>query len=110
MLRQFDQEAKAKGLEAHNCCLVTDGQLPVRQCLFPEATRKGITLSPYYYRFHDLRKEFAAAHPEASVSSIEDMLKGNYRLFPRRTLFHTVTHISLISIIIHKVNLSTIMF
>ena len=85
VLRQFDQEAKAKGLEAHNCCLVTDGQLPVRQCLFPEATRKGITLPPYYYRFHDLRKEFAAAHPEASVSSIEDMLKGNclrvYRLF-----------------------------
>ena len=78
VLRQFDQEAKAKGLEAHNCCLVTDGQLPVRQCLFPEATRKGITLPSYYYRFHDLRKEFAAAHPEASVSSIEDMLKGNY--------------------------------
>ena len=76
VLRQFDQEAKAKGLEAQTCCLVVDGQLPIRQCLFPEATRKGITMPPYYYRFHDLRKEFAAAHPEASVSSIEDMLNG----------------------------------
>ena len=61
VLRQFDQEAKAKGLEAQTCCLVTDGQLPVRQVLFPEATRKGITVPPYYYRFHDLRKEFSTA-------------------------------------------------
>ena len=76
VLRQFDQEAKAKGLEAQTCCLVTDGQLPVRQVLFPEATRKGITVPPYYYRFHDLRKEFSAAHPEATASSIEDMLNG----------------------------------
>ena len=37
------------------------GQLPVHQVLFPEATRKGITVPPYYYRFHDLRKEFSTA-------------------------------------------------
>lgn len=55
--------------------LVTDGQLPLRQILLPEAQRKGIRLSDLYYRFHDLRKEFAAGFPEhSSASSVEDML------------------------------------
>ena len=54
---------------------VTDGQLHIRQVLFPEAQRKNLMPLPsYFYRFHDLRKEFTAAHPNSSVSSIEDML------------------------------------
>ena len=55
---------------------MTDGQLPIRQCLFPEAQRKGITLPAYYNRFHDLRKEFSAAYPDSTVSEVEDMLKS----------------------------------
>lgn len=39
------------------CRLVTDGQLPLRQCLHPEACRKEIDLPSYYTAFHDLRKE-----------------------------------------------------
>lgn len=38
--------------------ILTDGQLHLRQCLFPEAFRKNISLPNYYHRFHDLRKEF----------------------------------------------------
>ena len=59
---------------------VTDGQLHIRQVLFPECQRKNlIPLPSYYYRFHDLRKEFVAAHPNISVTSIEDMLNSkNY--------------------------------
>ena len=55
---------------------MTDGQLPIRQCLFPEAQRKGITLPAYYNRFHDLRKEFSAAYPDSPVNEVEDMLKS----------------------------------
>jgi epithelial splicing regulatory protein 1/2 len=54
---------------------MTDGQLHLRQCLFPESQRKNLMPLPsYYYRFHDLRKEFMAAHPNSSVANIEDML------------------------------------
>lgn len=41
-----------------NCFrLITDGQLPLRQCLHPETCRKDIELQQYYSVFHDLRKE-----------------------------------------------------
>ena len=48
----------------------------LRQCLLTEAQRKGICLADYFYRFHDLRKEFSAAFPSAAttVNSVEDML------------------------------------
>lgn len=36
---------------------MTDGQLPLRQCLHPEACAKEIELPSYYCRFIDLRKE-----------------------------------------------------
>uniref|UniRef100_A0A034W8Q1 RNA-binding protein fusilli n=1 Tax=Bactrocera dorsalis TaxID=27457 RepID=A0A034W8Q1_BACDO len=38
--------------------LITDGQLPLRQCLHREACAKSIQLPNYYNRFCDLRKEF----------------------------------------------------
>ncbi|XP_036225030.1 RNA-binding protein fusilli isoform X2 [Bactrocera oleae] len=37
---------------------ITDGQLPLRQCLHREACAKNIRLPNYYNRFCDLRKEF----------------------------------------------------
>ena len=65
-------------MDPETVCLVTDGQLPIRQCLFPEAQRKGITLPAYYSKFHDLRKEFSAAYPDSPVSEVEDMLKSKF--------------------------------
>jgi epithelial splicing regulatory protein 1/2 len=37
---------------------VTDGQLPLRQCLHPEAGAKDIYLPSYYWKFSDLKKEY----------------------------------------------------
>lgn len=56
--------------------LVTDGQLPLRQCLHPEACRKELDLPLYYTVFHDLRKEVARflGKPEEVPQSVGDML------------------------------------
>jgi len=61
VIGQFDRVACDE--LGSNLTLVTDGQLHLRQSLYPEAIRKNITLPSYYQRFHDLRKEFAAAVP-----------------------------------------------
>ena len=61
VIGQFDRVARDE--LGSNLTLVTDGQLHLRQSLYPEAIRKNITLPSYYQRFHDLRKEFAAAVP-----------------------------------------------
>lgn len=44
--------------EAPNFRLITDGALPLRQCLHPEACSKNLKLPAYYCRYNDLRKEF----------------------------------------------------
>ena len=75
VIDRFDTDVARKSLD-NNFVLVTDGQLHVRQCLFPEAQRKNIKLPNYYYKFHDLRKEFMAAKPNCSVLTIKDMLNG----------------------------------
>lgn len=57
--------------------LVTDGQLPLRQCLHPEASSKNIELPSYYFRFHDLRKDFRAfyqAPDDAELSSVTELV------------------------------------
>lgn len=61
-LRQFDRYARATlhsatELGTAHLRLVTDGQLPLRQCLHPEACNKDITLPTYYNSFYDIRKE-----------------------------------------------------
>ena len=78
IIHRFNAELSSRGLDPETVCLVTDGQLPIRQCLFPEAQRKGITLPAYYSKFHDLRKEFSAAYPDSPVSEVEDMLKSKF--------------------------------
>ena len=75
VIDQFDTDVARKSLN-FNFTLVTDGQLHIRQCLFPEAQRKNIKLPSYYYTFHDLRKEFMAARPNSSIMTIKDMLNG----------------------------------
>ncbi|KDR24242.1 RNA-binding protein fusilli, partial [Zootermopsis nevadensis] len=54
---------------------VTDGQLPLRQCLHPETCSKNLDLPGYYSYFHDLRKEFRAFYsmPE-EPQCIRDMV------------------------------------
>lgn len=57
--------------------LVTDGQLPLRQCLHPEACRKELELPLFYTMFHDLRKEVARflSKQEDAPQSVADMLE-----------------------------------
>ncbi|CAG9835477.1 unnamed protein product [Diabrotica balteata] len=57
--------------------IVTDGQLPLRQCLHPEACRKDLDLPPYYSTFHDLRKEVAkyVGRMDDSPQSVSSMLE-----------------------------------
>jgi len=79
VIHQFDSLAQDE--LGGDLTLVTDGQLHLRQCLYPEATRKNITLPSYYQRFHDLRKEFQSCVPspvantvDAGGGSVEEML------------------------------------
>ncbi|XP_035793821.1 RNA-binding protein fusilli-like isoform X2 [Anopheles albimanus] len=60
VIQQFDEYTKSLNLDPHSASfrLVTDGQLPLRQVLHPEASAKEIDLPDYYWRFCDLRKEF----------------------------------------------------
>lgn len=57
-------------------CLVTDGQLPLRQCLHPEAGAKDIHLPAYYWKFSDLKKEYFRSKLSSSAQlSINDLTK-----------------------------------
>ena len=81
VIRQFDLELTSRQIPTDSICLVTDGALPIRQCLFPETQRKEISLPNYYYRYHDLRKEFASAFPDSDATEVEDMLKCKFYHF-----------------------------
>lgn len=75
---QFENYARQTfhiGPSAHSLRFVTDGQLPLRQCLHPETCSKNLDLPSYYAYFHDLRKEFRAFYnmPE-EPQSIRDMV------------------------------------
>ncbi|XP_049307195.1 RNA-binding protein fusilli isoform X2 [Bactrocera dorsalis] len=58
---EFDEYLRSLilyGEDIDSINLITDGQLPLRQCLHREACAKSIQLPNYYNRFCDLRKEF----------------------------------------------------
>lgn len=82
VLRQFERWVRGTLLldpAAPSFRLVTDGQLPLRQCLHPEACNKDLQLPSYYQHFHDLRKELARfLQPRQpclhAVHSVRDML------------------------------------
>ena len=59
-----------------NIVIVTDGQLPLRQCLLPETCSKGINDPPAIFGiFYDLRKEFRKGFPNApEINSIQEMI------------------------------------
>ncbi|XP_052902571.1 RNA-binding protein fusilli [Anopheles moucheti] len=84
VIQQFDEYTKSLNLDPHcpSFRLVTDGQLPLRQCLHPEASAKDVDLPQYYWRFCDLRKEFVrfragdlsrALVPVAEASKLQSM-------------------------------------
>jgi hypothetical protein len=57
--------------------IVTDGQLPIRQCLHRESSIKDIELPEYYNVFHDLRKDFSKfynAPQDQTFNSITDLV------------------------------------
>ena len=66
-----------------NVVLVTDGQLPLRQCLLPETCTKGIAEPPAVLSFfYDLRKEFRKGFPNApEINSIQDMINRKSTIF-----------------------------
>lgn len=66
---QFDSYIRSLSIDPSSPAvrLVTDGQLPLRQSLHPEACTKDIKLPAYYWRFSDLRKEYVR-HRSGDVS------------------------------------------
>ncbi|XP_031637596.1 RNA-binding protein fusilli isoform X2 [Contarinia nasturtii] len=60
VIEQFDQEIRSRNIDPDSPTfrIITDGQLPLRQCLHPEACAKDIELPNYFCKFSDLRKEF----------------------------------------------------
>lgn len=66
-----------------NIVIVTDGQLPLRQCLLPETCSKGINDPPAVFGiFYDLRKEFRKGFPNApEINSIQDMINCKFYFY-----------------------------
>lgn len=62
---------------------VTEGQLPLRQCVHPEASTKDIKLPEYYYSFFDLKKEFCGCYvgEGAGVEDVNGMVKCEWNFF-----------------------------
>lgn len=109
---QFDHFTRSLSIDPNSPSVkfVADGQLPLRQCLHPEACAKDIDLPDYYWRFSDLRKEFVR-HKAGDLSkalipindasklnnnlpslpvipaSIADMLSGKFNMFLNILLF-----------------------
>lgn len=76
---QFDTYVKSLNIEPQTPMfrIVTDGQLPIRQCLHREASIKDIELPEYYNVFHDLRKDFSKFYnaPQDQIfNSITDLV------------------------------------
>ena len=57
-LNDLDRFIATKGLSPETFCLCTEGQLHLRQVLYPEVTRKNILLKPYMFKFFDVQAEF----------------------------------------------------
>ncbi|XP_072156853.1 RNA-binding protein fusilli isoform X2 [Bemisia tabaci] len=78
-IQKFDSYVRSIKVEPNSPAFrfVTDGQLPLRQCLHPEACNKEIELPDCYNTFHDLRKDFRKFYsvPETEeLSSISDLI------------------------------------
>ncbi|KAI5727194.1 hypothetical protein M8J76_015896 [Diaphorina citri] len=79
VLSQFNEYALSLQIQTKpsEFQLIADGQLPIRQCLHPEACKKKIDLPEYYDQFHDLRKHFRLFYnvpKEQELSTPSDLL------------------------------------
>ncbi|KAH8401572.1 hypothetical protein KR009_006685 [Drosophila setifemur] len=81
-IEELDAYLRSLSLHDTEIKLVTDGQLPLRQCLHREASAKDIDLPAYFNRFSDLRKEFLRyksgdlAHALVPVKDVKKMLQA----------------------------------
>ncbi|XP_061531256.1 epithelial splicing regulatory protein 1 isoform X2 [Phycodurus eques] len=66
---QLTNEVNSAGAGT-SACLCTDGQLPIRQVIHPEAASKSILVPDCFYSFFDLRKEFRTYFP-SDLSSLD---------------------------------------
>ena len=48
-------------------CIITDGPIPLRQTLHPEALRKNIPLNKLFFSYFDLQKEFSKAYNKSHI-------------------------------------------
>ena len=58
-----------------HACIITDGPIPLRQTLHPEALRKNIPLHTLFFSYFDLQKEFCKAHNKSHVPGIYNLPK-----------------------------------
>ncbi|XP_037954877.1 RNA-binding protein fusilli isoform X2 [Teleopsis dalmanni] len=58
-IEEFDEYLRSLAVsDVNDIKIITDGQLPLRQCLHREACAKDMDLPTYYNKFCDLRKEY----------------------------------------------------
>lgn len=91
-LQKVSTEVEQKtASQAANVVIVTDGQLPLRQCLLPETCSKGIADPPAIFgHFYDLRKEFRKGFPNApEINSIQDMMNCKLQFFSFLFFFYS---------------------
>lgn len=95
---QFDQYVRSLSIDPDSPSfrLVTDGPLPLRQCLHPEACAKDIELPSYYCRYSDLKKEFvkckSSTTPDLSraLIPVKDVSKLPNMPMPTVSLSHCI--------------------
>lgn len=103
-LRQFDRYVRQLGIDpcSPTFQICTDGQLPLRQCLHPEACNKEMDLPHYYNSFHDLRKQVARIIGlEQSPGSLREMLACILLICH---IFNTIVDFSSFEDILHRSN------
>ncbi|XP_077577288.1 epithelial splicing regulatory protein 1 isoform X1 [Stigmatopora nigra] len=73
---QLTNEVNSAGAGT-SVCLCTDGQLPIRQVIHPEAASKNILVPDCFYSFFDLRKEFRLHYPsDLNTLDLETMMES----------------------------------
>lgn len=77
---QFDSYLRSLKIDQNNICLVTDGQLPLRQCLHPEAVTKDIHLPSYYWKFSDLKKDYVQSRLQQSTQNSSSAANDDSKL------------------------------
>ncbi|KAK6632901.1 hypothetical protein RUM43_012644 [Polyplax serrata] len=71
----FENYVRSLQIDPYKMKLVTDGELPLRQCLHPEACKKNFDLPEYYNSFIDLRKDFKAFYSSPDdMGSVREMI------------------------------------